>query len=266
MWKISVIIPTYRPQNYLNECLESLQWQTFDKEWFEVLIVLNGEKEPYYSEIQDILRVFSFHCELLYAPTAGVSNARNLGLDHARGEYICFIDDDDYVSSTYLEGLYRSVVGHRAIIAVSNVATFFHRDDKVFGKDYISLAFERFSKKPSESLFKKRKFLSSSCCKLIPAQIIKVRRFNPKYRLGEDSLFMFEISDRIQNIVLSQEDVLYYRRLRSGSASRSAYSIIFKLTAKMRLIMSYIRIWILHITRYNIWLFLSRIVAITKTY
>lgn len=264
--RISVIIPTYRPEGYLRECLESLDRQTLDRSEYEVLVVLNGDREPYYREIQDGLQGCSFHCELLYAPAAGVSNARNVGLDHARGEYVCFIDDDDYISPAYLEGLHRAAAGHPGAIAASNVVTFIRRDDRTFGKDYIGLAFERFSKQPTASLFKKRKFLSSSCCKLIPKEVIGDRRFNSAFRIGEDALFMFEISDNISDITLSSPDVLYYRRLRSGSASQHTYPILFRLSNKMRLIMAYIRVWTLHITQYNILLFISRIVATIKTY
>ena len=49
--KISVIIPTYKPKEYIWECLDSLKSQTFDKKEFEIILILNGCKEPYYSEI-----------------------------------------------------------------------------------------------------------------------------------------------------------------------------------------------------------------------
>lgn len=263
--KISVIIPTYKPQSYLDECLESLEGQTFDKGDYEVLVILNGEKDPYATDIQGKLRGYSFCSRFFYASDAGVSNARNIGLGNARGEYICFIDDDDFVSPAYLEGLYRTAAGHPGAIAVSNVATFVHRNDKKLGKDYISLAFDRFSNNPTNSLFKKRKFLSSSWCKLIPTGMIRERRFDAAFRVGEDALFMFEISDKIQDIALSQEDVLYYRRLRSGSASRKTYSVLSKAENRIRLVGAYISLYVKGITRYNVLFFLSRIVAVIKS-
>ena len=109
--KISVIIPTYKPQAYLWECLGSLCRQTFDKNAFEIILILNGCKEPYYAQIKEYISVNMSGCNviLLQTDTGGVSNARNIGLDIAKGEYITFIDDDDYVSSKYLECLYEKV-------------------------------------------------------------------------------------------------------------------------------------------------------------
>ena len=85
---ISVIIPTHKPQRYIEVCLRSLDAQTLDKNRYEVLIILNGEKEPYYSTIQHLLDSYELNGRLLYTDVAGVSNARNIGLDNAEGNYI----------------------------------------------------------------------------------------------------------------------------------------------------------------------------------
>ena len=104
--KVSVIIPTYKPQKYLWKCLDSLDNQTLAKDYFEVVLVLNGCKEPYDTQIKEYI---SKHNDLIinYIQTdeGGVSNARNIGIDVAKGEYVSFIDDDDYVSPKYLQRL-----------------------------------------------------------------------------------------------------------------------------------------------------------------
>ena len=106
--KISVIIPTYKPQNYLWECLESLKMQTFPKGDFEIILVLNGCNEPYYSHIEDYLSLNMSDnvVNFIHVEQGGVSNARNVALNCARGEYIAFVDDDDFISPSYLEELY----------------------------------------------------------------------------------------------------------------------------------------------------------------
>ena len=106
--KISVIIPTYKPQNYLWECLESLKMQTFPKGDFEIILVLNGCNEPYYSHIEDYLSLNMSDnvVNFIHVEHGGVSNARNVALNCARGEYIAFVDDDDFISPSYLEELY----------------------------------------------------------------------------------------------------------------------------------------------------------------
>ena len=97
MPKISVIIPTYKPDYYIWECLNSIVSQSLDKGNYEVFIILNGDKEPFFTEIESYLKnnnLNNFH--LIYTQKKGVSNARNIGLDRAKGDYICFVDDDDF--------------------------------------------------------------------------------------------------------------------------------------------------------------------------
>ena len=121
--KISVIIPSYKPQSYILECLDSICGQTFPKSDFEVILVLNGCKEPYDGQLREYI---SNHPEVqwnfIQTDEGGVSNARNLGLDAAKGEYITFVDDDDYVSGVYLEELYNKA--ERNTISASNTVAY----------------------------------------------------------------------------------------------------------------------------------------------
>ena len=105
---ISVIIPTYKPQSYIWECLESLVNQTFPRRHFEVILVLNGCTEPWKSQIEDYIskKMLGMNVNFIHTRQGGVSNARNIALDAAIGEYVTFIDDDDFVSEHYLEKLY----------------------------------------------------------------------------------------------------------------------------------------------------------------
>ena len=74
---------------------------------YEVIVVLNGERVPYESMLREVLP--SNGC-LLYSPVASACSSRNMGIDEAKGEYICFIDDDDRISPTYLEELLGSPI------------------------------------------------------------------------------------------------------------------------------------------------------------
>ena len=86
MIDISVIIPTYKPGSFLGECLASLDSQTLSHSQFEVLLILNGPREPYMSQIDDFLKEHpSLLCRLIYSEKNGVSLARNIGLDEAQG-------------------------------------------------------------------------------------------------------------------------------------------------------------------------------------
>lgn len=258
---VSVIIPTYRPGEYLWDCIESLQRQSLSNDQFEVLLVLNGEKDPYYSSIEERLNNITLPVRFFYISSPGVSKARNFALDRALGQYIAFIDDDDRVSPNYLkELLHMADVGDSRSIVCSNVKTF---DQEMVGNDYISNAYSTMKESGKKfSLFAYRHFLSSSCCKIIPTDIIRDCRFPETIRIGEDAYFMAAISNKIKNIILAPQSAIYYRRLRLGSASRKRERLVDKLKRKWNLLVQYGRLYINGFPHYNLPFFLSRIVAI----
>lgn len=105
--KISVIVPTYKPQAYLWECLNSRYNQTFPKTDYELLLVLNVCNEPYSTQITEwISKHPDLQVQYFQSNEGGVSNARNIALDNVKGKYVTFIDDDDLISPAYLEELY----------------------------------------------------------------------------------------------------------------------------------------------------------------
>ena len=254
--KISVIIPTYKPGVYIYECIDSLLNQTLDKELYEIILVLNGPREPYLSDLSNYVQKQA-NVVLLYEESAGVSYARNRGLDNAKGEYICFIDDDDIVSNNYLTSLFNK--SNKETLVASDVKNFTLNISQSFN-DYIYRAFLKFKSKDKDSIFLKRSFLSTAWCKIIPKNLIGEKRFDVRFKIGEDALFMFSISKGVKKIVLS-DNAIYYRRCRKGSASRVKQPIKFRLNNSVMQILEYIRIYVHSPFEYNFFLFLSRIVA-----
>ncbi|MCQ2311367.1 MAG: glycosyltransferase [Paludibacteraceae bacterium] len=214
--QISVIIPTYQPRDYLWQCLDALRQQTLPSNQWEVILILNGPKEPYLSAIQEhISNLHSSNIRLLYTDQAGVSHARNIGLDNAQGEYITFIDDDDYVSPAFLEELLSQATPQ--IVSLCNVHAF--SDEQTHLPNYFEDAYLEHANGGLQPFYKARKFFSSACLKLIHRNIIANRRFNEHYKNGEDSLFMFLISDKLSQVQFTSPNAIYYRRVRTNSAS-----------------------------------------------
>lgn len=100
--KVSIIVPVYKAEPYIRKCIDSILSQTFTN--FELLLIDDGSPDncgkicDEYAELDT--RVHVFHKE-----NGGVSAARNLGLDHAKGDYVCFIDSDDWIDPDMLETL-----------------------------------------------------------------------------------------------------------------------------------------------------------------
>ena len=258
---ITVIIPTYKPQDYFEECLRSVAQQTLDNSRFELIIVLNGCNEPYHQTILSWLQPYpQMQVRIIQTDTPGVSNARNLGLEHARGENICFIDDDDRVSPNYLKSLLLTKTSDDCI-TVSNVQDYDEKEG-TFHDDYITKAYKKFAAKGFAPILKGRSFLSSSCCKLIPLSIIGNRRFDTRFTIGEDSLFMAAISNKLKTIKLASADAIYYRFERTGSVSRSRRSKQEVLKNIFKTWKAYIQIYLSDIWHYNFFFFATRLIAV----
>ena len=209
--KISVIVPTYKPEKYIWECLKSLKDQSLDKNLFEVLIILNGNRDPYFTEINEFIKPFT-NFKLLYSLEKGVSNARNLGLEMCKGKYIVFIDDDDYVSKDYLDGLLKEAEEETLVISNS----IYFEDETNIEKEKPWKYIEGFEE---NSVLKSRKYFSVVWAKLIPVNIIQKVRFKKDLANGEDSIFMVEISKKVKKIKSTSKTSIYFRRIRENSAN-----------------------------------------------
>lgn len=99
---VSVIVPVYRAEEYLNRCVDSILAQTFTD--FEVILVDDGSPD-HCGEICDDYARRDPRVRVFHKENGGVSSARNVGLDHARGEWIAFVDADDWILPHYLEAI-----------------------------------------------------------------------------------------------------------------------------------------------------------------
>lgn len=255
MSNIAVLIPTYKPGRYIHRCLESLDNQTLAKDKFKVYIALNGPKEGFKSFIQSIIENMSFDYEFFYIEKAGVSNARNYLIENSTEQYITFIDDDDSVSPTYLESLLYAA--NTDIIGISIVYNFEHdieeRKPSYIGQSFIKLpAIEK-------SKFKSRKYYSSPCAKLIHRNIIGKTRFNSNLSIGEDSLFMAELSNKVASVRKASIHACYYVYERQGSTTRRPLNKSDELKRILYLLKKFSRL--LFLPGYSTPFILSRIVA-----
>ena len=261
--KISVVIPTYKPQEYIFECLDSLHIQTFDRTQFEILIVLNGCNQPYYSMIEKYMSEKNSvgNYRLIQTDKGGVSNARNIGIMSAVGEYVCFLDDDDVISKSYLDDLYKN--SSPTTIALSNALSFTDTIDDT-SSYYISNAYNALKKGENLSINKARSFFSGPVYKLIHRSMLEGILFNEKFKNGEDSLFMFEISKGISSVRLCSPETIYYRRIRNNSATTRKRLLGEKITNSLKLGIEYSKIYFRNPLQYNFGFYLTRMLATVK--
>ena len=101
--KISVIVPVYNTEKYLHHCIDSILSQTFID--FELLLIDDGSKDSS-GTICDEYAAKDNRVRVFHKENGGTSSARNMGLDNARGEYITFVDSDDWIDTTMYESMY----------------------------------------------------------------------------------------------------------------------------------------------------------------
>ena len=119
--KISIIVPVYNAENYLRRCIDSILEQTYTN--FELLLINDGSTDGSAKILEEVKESDS-RIRVVHKKNEGVSATRNLGLKLVTGDYITFIDSDDFVDKMYLEVLYKSLTENDADIASGNFASF----------------------------------------------------------------------------------------------------------------------------------------------
>src|SRR5690554_5264372 len=115
--KISVIIPVYGVEKYITKCIESIKNQTFTN--FEAILINDGTKDNSVAVAEDAI-AGDDRFIILHKENGGQGSARNLGLDNARGDYIAFIDSDDWVEPRYLQAMHEKITEEDADICTCN--------------------------------------------------------------------------------------------------------------------------------------------------
>ncbi|MBA5248006.1 MAG: glycosyltransferase family 2 protein [Gammaproteobacteria bacterium] len=255
---IAVIIPTYKPQEYLKKCLTSIDAQTLSKNKFCVYIALNGDRCPYENEILSLLKLYSFNSKYIYIKGLGVSNARNKLINYSKEEFIAFIDDDDLISPNYLSNLLE--VSTQEYVGIAKVYNF-KKSINVVTSHSIGRLYEKLS--PLETpKFKTRKYYSPIWAKLIHRNIIGNTQFDTNLKNGEDSLFMATISKNIKKLCKPCNEVCYYIYERPNSASRRKTLFKYKLKNSAYVTREYFKL--LMSPDHNKLFILSRILATLK--
>lgn len=211
---VSVIVPVYNVENYLAECIDSIINQTYSN--LEIILVDDGSTDSSgricndYEQKDDRIKV-------LHKINGGLSDARNAGIEIAKGEYISFIDSDDFIDKITYE---RTIP-----VLVNSQADILRFDYKMYGGKKYKKHSPHY-KKSGDVVYKgldalKALLVSKLNCsawdKIYKRNVIGSSRFI-KGRLNEDIIFLFDILQRT-NVVIETNDVLYSYRVRNGSIS-----------------------------------------------
>ena len=197
MPKVSVIVPVYKVEKYIGKCIESILSQTFKD--FELILVDDGSPDSS-GAICDQYAQKDSRIQVIHKTNGGVSSARNLGLDKARGQWITFVDADDYVDSSFCiiddEEKNDIIIKPHFIVGVDDSI----KEQKQFDfASSITNIDEFLSKNLDAVIFR------TPWGKFFKSNILKNIRFPLGQRIGEDTAFMFTVLSETQKIVLNSK-------------------------------------------------------------
>ena len=121
--KVSVIVPVYNAERYLSHCIDSILAQTFTD--FELLLIDDGSKDNS-GKICDEYAAKDSRVRVLYKDNGGVSTARNLGLENASGDWVIFIDSDDWISESMIHDMYEKAESEKADLVYCDLKILFN--------------------------------------------------------------------------------------------------------------------------------------------
>lgn len=211
MAEISIILPVYNKKRYIQKLFEMIADQTFRN--YECIVIDDGSTDGS-SDICDEIARQDKRFLVFHIPNSGVSNARNLGLEKAKGAFITFIDADDELDSTYLQNLYdrikesnaEMVIGAYSRICDESSWSEIMRYDMDSGLYSIRELLPRFA-----SLQRQYGMFGWCWAKLIDAQAAKKERFDRGLKLAEDFDYYLKIYANIKTIYIDDKPLYHYR-------------------------------------------------------
>ena len=219
---VSVIVPVYRTEAYLRECLDSFVHQTLQE--IEIICVNDGSDD----HSEDILLEYAAadpRVTVLSQSNRGLSAARNRGMEHATGEYIYFCDSDDYIDPDALESLYHEAKAQSADMVFFNGQSFFENEElKTTHAGYLNLyqrqrdyGIAQNGQALFEQLMINNDYTSSVCLYIVSREYLQRSGFH--FLEGsefEDNLFTYQTLMTAERVVHKHE-TYYHRRIRSHS-------------------------------------------------
>lgn len=215
MPQISIIVPVYNTEKYLHRCIDSILSQTFRD--FELLLINDGSTDSSAIVCDEYLSLDS-RIKVFHKENGGVSSARNFGLDRAMGEWITFIDSDDWVSEKYLENLYP--VNTAEVDFVISYAKCFGKNGEIPQRKYED---RHVNPQEIETLFLKNDFSwqTSPWAKLYKKELCNDIRFVEGMHIGEDLMFLYTYIMRCARIYVSGSEYYNYDMSRDNTLTKS---------------------------------------------
>lgn len=232
---VTIIVPVYNEGVFFEECIDSLISQSYKN--LEIIVVDDGSEETnarYYEKVaKKDQRIRLFHIK-----NQGVSNARNFGISESRGKWIAFVDADDCLMPDALSFLVHNaadsklIAGNyckgRELVPATNQEEPVTRLFSAYAIRAVSLEYEKYIGRYDFLSAKNSAYFMSACAKLYDGDLIRREniRFNDQLKYSEDLLFNLDYLKKIDQAVLSNYIVYFYRKNLSSATHKKGSKII----------------------------------------
>lgn len=213
---ISIIIPIYKVEQYLDRCVMSVRSQTYHN--LEILLVDDGSPDQC-GKMCDDYATEDARIHVLHKTNGGQSDARNLGIETSTGEFVVFIDSDDYIAPDMIETLLHLIQKYDADLSSCGVANCY--------RDKTTLQYNGIEEKcvDGETAFgyilEGKRIAGSMCNKLLPRRLLQDLRF-PIGHIYEDAMFIADLMPLVKTVAYTTEPKYYYYH-RAGSSTTSRF-------------------------------------------
>ena len=217
---ISIIVPIYNVEQYLNKCVDSIINQIYTN--IEIILVDDGSPDRC-REICDEYAKQDNRIKVIHKNNGGLSDARNVAIDVARGEYIVFVDSDDYVSVDYIETLYNLVAKYNCKVGVACLQTFSENEEpNTKQKAYKEFVFDKWD--GIEKMFYQELFDTAAWCKIYHHSLFNTGIRYPYGLLYEDLPTTYLLFMNADSIAFCNKKIYYYL-LRENSIEGQPFNV-----------------------------------------
>ncbi len=223
MCKVSVLMPAYNVERFLEECMDSIVGQSLDD--MEIICIDDGSKDRT-GEILDSYAEKDNRIRVIHKENSGYGCSMNVGLDHARGEYVGIVETDDFADSCMFEQLYETAMRCRADVVKANYYTYTTNPEPsstFFGVlDRYRLYNRVFKPAEHKEIFKVRPSIWSGIYRRDMLTENGIRFNETPGASYQDTSFAFQVWACAQRAVLVKEAYLHYRTDNAGSSVKAA--------------------------------------------
>lgn len=214
---ISVIVPVYKVETYLNECIQSIVEQSYKD--LQIILIDDGSPDNCPRMCEEWKNRDS-RIEVIHKGNGGLSDARNKGLGKVQGKFLCFVDSDDIIGRYYIEAMYKAAVDNQVDLVGCDIQCFW--DGEITGSDKSPTLFDVqicSSEEALEDVIHGRGFRAVVWNKLFKTTLLQGENFKTGY-YHEDEFFTYRILDKAGKMAYVNA-VLYYYRQRPNSIMTS---------------------------------------------